>query len=430
MFFKKDPRRKAVKEAEDLLRCAEKVYCYRRDVMSESQRAELERAVGALNAAVSGPTTSVEEISEAGRRLDAILRQCGGTLYPVRFLPDNVETLLVAAILAIGIRTFLFQPFVIPTNSMYPTYSGMTSRIYQAGEAEPGTVERMKRLVQYGASHFEVRAPSAGPVMLPLAPLVKTPDGRMSFEGGVIRHRIVNGLRFGFWPTQFREYQVLVGEKLTTLRVPAEFNLDDVVAKAFFPEVQDLMEVVVKADRRGMIRASPDGQVFFLDTRRLAREGDRVLSFDILAGDWLFVDRVSYHFIRPELGDPIVFRTSQVPGLSLRDQYYIKRLVGEPGDVLQIQEPALYRNGEPIEGVDAFTLNAGRTGEYPGYRALGSLASPGSTVQVPPGNFFAMGDNSPYSHDSRMWGFVPERAVVGRALFIFYPFTHRWGPAE
>jgi len=51
-------------------------------------------------------------------------------------------------------------------------------------------------------------------------------------------------------------------------------------------------------------------------------------------------------------------------------------------------------------------------------------------MTVPPRKFVALGDNSGNSLDSRYWGFVPEKAVIGKAFFIYYPFTRRWGVAE
>ena len=51
-------------------------------------------------------------------------------------------------------------------------------------------------------------------------------------------------------------------------------------------------------------------------------------------------------------------------------------------------------------------------------------------VDVPAKSYFAMGDNSPNSKDSRAWGFVPDKEVVGRPLFIYYPLTRRWGVAQ
>jgi signal peptidase I len=110
------------------------------------------------------------------------------------------------------------------------------------------------------------------------------------------------------------------------------------------------------------------------------------------------------------------------------EQYYIKRLVGTPGDLLEIRESTLYRNGEPIRGAKAFAGNAKREGNYSGYRPGGILTA-GQTYTVPQDFYIALGDNSANSQDSRYWGGVPAKDVVGRPLFIYYPFTKRWGPA-
>ena len=176
-------------------------------------------------------------------------------------------------------------------------------------------------------------------------------------------------------------------------------------------------------------------RIRFVRTGKTVRAGGRVLSFDILTGDQLFVDRVSYHFVRPQVGDGFVFRTDNINSHYMQDaagrqleQYYIKRLVGTPGDKLEIREPVLYRNGKPITGSKAFNRNATREGNYPGYRAGGILAE-GATFTVPEDSYIAMGDNSANSQDSRYWGTVPAKDVVGRPLFIYYPFTKRWGPA-
>jgi signal peptidase I len=175
------------------------------------------------------------------------------------------------------------------------------------------------------------------------------------------------------------------------------------------------------------------------------RRGENFLSFDILTGDLLFVDRLSYNFVRPKVGSGFVFKTGNIEALKEEegDKYFVKRLVGVPGDVLEIRSPALLRNGRPIEGAAAFDKNARREGKYPGYtnntggprqadgmQSSDGLLPPGGTVTVPEHSFFALGDNSPRSKDSRFWGFVPEKDVVGRPLFIYYPLTSRWGPAR
>ncbi|MES1168553.1 MAG: signal peptidase I, partial [Oleiharenicola lentus] len=110
-------------------------------------------------------------------------------------------------------------------------------------------------------------------------------------------------------------------------------------------------------------------------------------------------------------------------------QYFVKRLAGTPGDQLEIHPPVLWRNGKPIEGSPAYGRNARQEGLYPGY-TNGGLLGAGETVTVPEHFYMALGDNSPRSKDSRSWGFVPEKDVVGRPLFIYYPLTKRWGLAH
>jgi signal peptidase I len=170
---------------------------------------------------------------------------------------------------------------------------------------------------------------------------------------------------------------------------------------------------------------------------RSLRKGEPILQFDILTGDQLFVDRMSYNFVRPTVGQGFVFRTGKIespymidPATGRQiDQYYIKRLVGVPGDTLEVKNYTLYRNGRPITGAAAFDKNARRADHYVGYRNEMSLAV-GQTMTVPPDHFMAMGDNSANSEDSRYWGYVPAKEAVGRPLFIYYPFTKRWGPAR
>jgi signal peptidase I len=170
------------------------------------------------------------------------------------------------------------------------------------------------------------------------------------------------------------------------------------------------------------------GRVRFLKTGRQIKAGERALAFDILTGDQLFVDRMSYHFTRPSVGQGFVFRTRQITGIG-QDQYYIKRLVGVPGDELEIHNYGLYRNGVPITGADAFAANAARSGNYVGYRNELGLAK-GRTMKVPSESFLALGDNSANSQDGRYWGYVPAKDAIGRPLFIYYPFTKHWGPAR
>ena len=77
--------------------------------------------------------------------LEGILRDTGGRIYPVSSITENVEFFLVAAIVILGLRAYFVQPFKIPTNSMWPTYYGMTSEVFQSGQ-EPGLARKVARL--------------------------------------------------------------------------------------------------------------------------------------------------------------------------------------------------------------------------------------------------------------------------------------------
>jgi signal peptidase I len=159
-------------------------------------------------------------------------------------------------------------------------------------------------------------------------------------------------------------------------------------------------------------------------------------------GDHIFVDKISYHFRKPRRGEVIVFDTTRIPEIpaSSRGNFYIKRLIGLENDVVQIKPPYVLVNGEILgQGTPAFdrqyALQPGRDGQpgYNGYTIPETFPSakyfPSSTntYTVPPKHVFPLGDNSRSSLDGRFWGSVPQEDVVGRAVFVYWPFTERFG---
>jgi signal peptidase I len=404
MIFR--PHRKLRKQAGEWLHLARKVEHYRRDVLPDKDLAALRAARGELEAALAAAPLVPAAVGGACNRLEPHLRRCGGSFYPKSFWAENVETILVAAILAIGIRTFFIQPFKIPTNSMWPTYYGMTAHTYADPAPRPNPLARAFRLVAFGAAHHALQAPAAG-------------------ELAVSKEvRAVPGRKFLVIRTTKSRYTFFAGGQPVYLDLPPDFVLAPVLDAFFADGAQPVL--------------LPDGSSG-LRVPRAARAGEVFLRFDILTGDQLFVDRFTYHFRRPRVGEPFVFRTDDIDHIAPdnRGMYYIKRLAGVPGDTLAIRPPVLYRNGAPADAAAAFQRNADQVDAYPGYSIAGSSAQypvpvyPGSRpFELPPHRYFALGDNSPHSADSRMWGFVPEPAIVGKALFIYYPFTRRWGRAE
>ncbi|MBI4003838.1 MAG: signal peptidase I [Candidatus Omnitrophica bacterium] len=128
----------------------------------------------------------------------------------------------------------------------------------------------------------------------------------------------------------------------------------------------------------------------------------------LLEGDRILVNKFLYRFREPQRGDVIVFRFPTDP-----KRPFIKRLVGVGGDQVEIRDGSVFVNGQPLTGHGAFETRT--------YVNQGQFGGFGQVVQVPPGELFVLGDNSSSSHDSRFWGFVPRRLLIGQAVCIFWP---------
>jgi signal peptidase I len=162
----------------------------------------------------------------------------------------------------------------------------------------------------------------------------------------------------------------------------------------------------------------------------------------VRSGDFLFVNRWKWNFCHPKRGEIMVFSTSGINYLQ-QGTHYIKRMTGLPGDSIQIKAPNLIINGEAV-------MEPERIGQIARMEKIGDWAPayagfnptmryeynmPGKTlvtesdiVLIPKGFYYAMGDNSFNSFDSRYWGPVPERNLLGPASVVHWPFTSpRWG---
>jgi signal peptidase I len=111
---------------------------------------------------------------------------------------------------------------------------------------------------------------------------------------------------------------------------------------------------------------------------------------------------VHYIFGGPHRGDVIVFR---FPNQTERD--FIKRIIGEPGDEVQVKDGLVFINGKALD--EQYIL------ERPNYNFGPDI--------VPDGQYFVLGDNRNNSYDSRSWGYVPEDDIVGKAWVSYWPFS-------
>lgn len=427
------PEKKARGSAAQWLETARTVWNSRRDVMAPEDAAELSRRRSELGALVR-EGAGTEQLAAAVGSLEPVLRRTGGWIYPRNAWSENVEFLLFAAILILGCRTYFLQPMIIPTNSMWPTYNGMTAQNFPPGARVPGLGSRLARLAAFGAVRKEADAPVSGEV-----------SALFAFDGRGQPHLVpatVDGKTWFFFPAKYSEYTFFVGEQSVRFRVPTDFHeVEPLFLATYFPDRTAFVAQWEMARVAGTIRELTTGsgyRLYQLPLGKTVNAGEPLIRFDLLKGDMLLVDRLSYHFVHPRVGSAFVFETEAIPdfpaGDDGSDEFLIKRLVGLPGDTLEIREPALYRNGQPITGAGAFDLNARRVNGYRGYfnapETGGKYLFAGQAVTVPPHSFMGLGDNSAVSEDGRYWGFVPERDVQGRPLFIYYPFSRHWGLAK
>jgi signal peptidase I len=118
--------------------------------------------------------------------------------------------------------------------------------------------------------------------------------------------------------------------------------------------------------------------------------------------------------MRPiERGDIVVFKYPEEP-----ERDFIKRVIGLPGDTLELQNQTILINGQPLnEPYAHYVFPPAAEGQMDG-----DLRRKYGPVTVPDGHYFMMGDNRDDSQDSRFWGFLPQSYVKGRALFIYWSF--------
>ena len=177
------------------------------------------------------------------------------------------------------------------------------------------------------------------------------------------------------------------------------------------------------------------------------KKGDPIFKGTLTSGDLVLVDKFSYHFRQPERGESFVFDTRGIDTNNKGDAFvsqqnathYIKRLVAIPGDTVQIDAPHLLIDGarakeEMIQRV-AEKVRVSETEVFSGYshpdprQPYPDLLRAGTskTLKSPEDRnyreFYAFGDNSPNSLDSRYWGSVKQHNLVGPALFSLWPFT-------
>lgn len=124
-------------------------------------------------------------------------------------------------------------------------------------------------------------------------------------------------------------------------------------------------------------------------------------------GEFVFTNLISQRLGKLDRGDVIVFKAPPEP-----EKDYIKRIIGLPGDTVRIQDGNVYLNGKILT---EDYLPKGLITESHGF------AQEGQDIQVSPKSYFVMGDNRPESSDSRDWGLLPYKMIVGKSALVYWP---------
>jgi signal peptidase I len=379
-----------VRQATDMCQHVKKLLNAQRDILSAPALTAVSAALGETQAALDASADKEALVKQMAKLESAASKWIKP--YPNADWRENIEVFLVAIVVAMAIRTFFLQPFKIPTGSMEPTLFGIECIDLrdQPDFKMPGPLARVWDEIYYGTLYHEIIAPEDGQVV----------------RVGPLEHafRFIN--KQTFW-VQYR-------------------GQDNLVPFTIWCGPDDHFEHNAGLDRQSDFA-----------------KGQPILRFKETTGDHLFVDRISYNFRRPHRGDIVVFKTKGIEGIPNQDQFYIKRLVGLPGETVSIGEDQHARiNGKRLdastphfENVYGFDPNAppreGKFGQYNGHilqdRSDSRLRSSSDTIEIPPHHFLVFGDNTLNSLDSRYWGPLPEQNVIGKSFLVYWPISSRFG---
>jgi len=385
------------------VRHARNLFLMREDLLTPVEHARFTGAFDRAREALRSPDP------EAPREAEAWLLEVAGDSIPrasFAELRSFFEVWVTALAVAMAFRAYFYQPFRIPTNSMYPTLYGNTSTDGGKEWHDNSPLSKIPKWLLTGSWYKEVVARESGVFAV-------TAQGPKPGYGVAQK---ING-----------------SGELYHIPTDAVYRM---IAAGVLRQDRNLNNMLVME----------------------ARYGQTLWEGRVTLGDFVFVNRWIWNLRPPRRGEVMVFSTTGIKSAnhpSVRPlepgTHYIKRMCGVPGDTLEIRPPNLLVNGEILEKPEMIRLISTRAqlGEwarpFPGYTLPGELAMNnghimeprtaetqllhwGDKVRLDSKSYYAMGDNSPESSDSRFWGTVPEKNLLGPGAVVYWPFINpRWG---
>lgn len=184
---------------------------------------------------------------------------------------------------------------------------------------------------------------------------------------------------------------------LAIVRVIIHFNKSIDKTEKKMKSTIELIDSIVIAGATALIVITFIMRTFFIPSSSMVPT--------LQIGDFLFVNKFVYRFYQPARHDVVVFHPPEVTGIKGRD--FIKRIVAVQGDTVEVKNGKLYLNDQPQE-----ELYIAEPLDYTMEK-----------LTVPEDCLFVMGDNRNNSDDSHMWGFLPKKNLVGKAMVIIFPFN-------
>ena len=377
-FFKK---RKELKNFTKFLHEVRHYIHHNDDILSDEEKKDLLRFLEESQEIFNNKINLNQELEKQ--------KKIYATLAPapkLKTLRDWLDILAVGVGVAFGIRALFFQPFKIPTGSMQPTLFGI---------------------------HYMEKNPVGNKFIGKSLPLV---DSLIFGSDRAFLEILSDGKLSAYTSGGF------LSSKTTLFIGNREYTLPGNINK--------VMEYTN------------------LNLYATYQKGAVLTNGYLSTGDHLFVDRISHYLVGLKRGDIVVFTTENIVsnGEKLSDTsgyYYVKLLVGLPGDTLKIVSNNLYvkpKNESEFRHIKEFSpkfekIYSGKGGyqghsNIVGYSMGNYLKNNFDTFTVPEDCYFMLGDNSKFSSDSRIWGVVPRHNIIGKAAFVFWPFSRRFGIAD